>query len=685
MSLGIVLAAALSAAAPPDSAAAPAPASEGVTSYTADAFASSQPSTALDMVNHLPGFTFDSGDSVRGFGGAAGNVLIDGARPASKEDPLEEILKRIPVSQVVRIDVIRGGAPGVDMQGKTVIANVIRKTDGGLKVTAAVASNFVYDGRVRPSARLEASRRFGETSVEGGLLAGWGVDDGAGEGPLIRRGPDGTLREQAFQDSTANGDRFSATGAVETPLLGGKIRLNAFGLYNPYDYRADDSYSFPSARLESDHLRDIVWKSELGLRFNRAFGAADALEVFAVQQLNREDVTDAFRSPAFDADFALKSTTGESVVRGVWKHTFSPGLSMEAGAEGAFNWLNGKTSFAQDGVPIALPAANVRVEERRGELFTTWTWRLAPTVTLESGMRYEFSRISASGDVVLANSFKFAKPRATLTWSPGASDQFRGRIEREVGQLKFTDFVASSSQIGTGVVRAGNPDLSPQQAWVFEAAYEHRFWKGAQISVTGRHYKLTDVIDRAAIIDEDCLQADPTDPNCVFDAPGNIGEGTRDELALSLTLPTDRLGLKRGQLQVQSTWRRSKVTDPTTLRSREISGLRPVEWEAHYTQAVPSLKSTWGIDVFGAWRERYFRFNEVDTDVLRTWVSVFAEYKPRPDLSVRVEIDNATARPFHHERDVYPTLRSVSIPTYIETRNSRFGRMLYVRIRKTFG
>ena len=55
----------------------------------------------------------------------------DGARPASKDDGLDQILKRIPASSVLRIDVIRGGAPGIDMQGKTVLANVVRRRRRG--------------------------------------------------------------------------------------------------------------------------------------------------------------------------------------------------------------------------------------------------------------------------------------------------------------------------------------------------------------------------------------------------------------------------------------------------------------------------------------------------------------------------------------------------------------------------
>ena len=66
--------AALAAASPEAAAQAPvvAAATEGVTRYPAAFFAERQPLSAYDMVVRVPGFTFDGGDSVRGFGGAAG-------------------------------------------------------------------------------------------------------------------------------------------------------------------------------------------------------------------------------------------------------------------------------------------------------------------------------------------------------------------------------------------------------------------------------------------------------------------------------------------------------------------------------------------------------------------------------------------------------------------------------------
>src|SRR5688572_2819638 len=72
-----------------------------VTVYPASFFAAAQPPSAFDMLAILPGYVFSESDSdVRGFSGAVGNVLIDGSRPANKQESLESVLRRIPATTV---------------------------------------------------------------------------------------------------------------------------------------------------------------------------------------------------------------------------------------------------------------------------------------------------------------------------------------------------------------------------------------------------------------------------------------------------------------------------------------------------------------------------------------------------------------------------------------------------------
>jgi outer membrane receptor protein involved in Fe transport len=687
MSVGIAAALALAASqpaagAPP--ARAPAAVAKAVSSYPPEFFAAAQPTTAFDMVLLLPGFTFDKGDTVRGFGGAAGNVLIDGARPASKDDSLDQVLARVPARSVLRIDVIRGGAPGIDMQGKTVLANVVRRTDAGAKLTLAASTTRASDGRLVGAVRAEAIKRSGATTYEGSLLIGSLFDDGAGEGPRTRADGAGNLIFSAAETQKAVGENYKATAAVETPALGGRLRINGSIFLNPY-YATTADLLDPPPGAEFDRYREHKDTAELGARLERVLGPRTSLEVFLLQQVGRDPVTDEFTADApaaaitgddRSADFALAKTTGESIARASLKFDSSRTLSFQAGGEGDYNWLASRTSFVENGAPVALPAANVQVTETRGEAFGTATLQARPNLTLEGALKVEASRIAAAGDVTSARALIFPKPRAAVTWSPDPADQVRVRVEREVGQLNFDDFTAQTAGLNTGTVHAGNPELNPQQDWVVEAAYERHFWGAGDATVTVRHYQLTDVIDRAPIQDSS---------GAFFDAPGNIGSGTKDEVAFALTLPTDRLGLKRGLLTGVATVRRSRVIDPTLGLPRPISGLHPNDWELHFTQGLPRWKSTWGFDIFGQWRETYYRFDEIDTDKLKTYVALFAEYKPRPDLVFRAELRNAGARGFEHAREVFLGPRDVAGLAYADVRDLHTGQFVYFRVLKTFG
>src|SRR4051812_5934524 len=69
---------------------------QSLSSYPASFFADARPNTAADMISRLPGFSLDTGtaNTARGFGGTAGNILVDGARPTAKTDDLNTILQR---------------------------------------------------------------------------------------------------------------------------------------------------------------------------------------------------------------------------------------------------------------------------------------------------------------------------------------------------------------------------------------------------------------------------------------------------------------------------------------------------------------------------------------------------------------------------------------------------------------
>ena len=655
------------------------PEAAGVTSYPPAFFAAQNPNSAADMVGRLPGFSLDTGDSVRGFEGAAGNVLIDGQRPASKSDNLGSILSRIPASKVERIDVIRGGAPGIDMQGKTVIANVVTRTGGAIHGLLAISNNHFGDGRDFGGLRAEASGALpGDRTWEVALRGGSNPDDGAGAGRGVVIHADGRPTERADLFSQGSGAWGSLSGTAETPLLGGRLRLNGLLDRGKFKEPETDRITAPVAEVRIFDFAQHNNGSEIGGRFTRGFGPDTNIELVGLRTTRDRKVDSMSLVSGSSSDFFNSQQSSETIVRGVLKRRFGGKIALEAGAETADNKLDSHTRFTVDGANQALPAANVQVEERRSEAFVKGTWRPAATWTVDGDVRYETSDISSAGDVILAKTLQFAKPRLTVSWAPVPATQLRVRLERTVGQLGFSDFVASSNLTSSLGVTAGNPNLNPEQAWVGEVAVEQQLWKGASVVLTGRHFKLTDVVDRGPVFGAD---------GTVFDRPTNIGAGTKDELEFDVTLPFDHFGWGGAVLKGNVVQRWSSVTDPTTRAKREISNLRPLDWELHFTQDLPRFHLNLGIDVCCGWRRTAYRFNSINTLKLQTFVRPFAEWKPGNGLSFRVELPliNSPKTRVRDTFEIFPGPRSADGKPDIQDRMFHFPRGFQLRIRKDFG
>ena len=193
--------------------------------------------------------------------------------------------------------------------------------------------------------------------------------------------------------------------------------------------------------------------------------------------------------------------------------------------------------------------------------------------------------------------------------------------------------------------------------------------------VTLRHTAISQAVDRAPI-----FQAS----GGTFDAPANIGQGSKNEESLNLTLPLDKFGVTGGRFVVNVTQLQSQVTDPNTHTPREISGLHPVDADLHFTQDLPAHR-TWGVDYYVQQRERYFRFNVVDTRKYEGQLDPFLEWKPRADIQWRFEIDNAVDRSFKRSVDVFGGPRNIAALTAIQNRLQQPSRLFSIRLRKLFG
>ena len=642
---------------------------QGVLVFTPDFFADQRPNTALDMVNRVPGFDISDGDGSRGFEGSAGNVLINNARPASKTDTGSSVLGRTQASQVERIELIRGGAPGIAMQGYSVVVNVILKRESSRQHIVNWNANIFDGSRDLFGASYQFTAREGDRSWGVQLSDGISMNDSEGPGRVIRRNAAGAVIRDEASIGNAFGGSQGIRGNYSGPLWGGKIE--ATSRYGINDFHQDQLQTGPGVRRESLNEQDGSG-GELGLVFNRPLNDAWRMENRFIHQFSEfEGVsTSRTRIGAVDSPeqvFAYAGESSETIVRGLLRNERSATLTFEGGAEGAYNVLDTQQAFSIGGTPVPLPSASVKVEELRGELFGKGTWRMTPTLTLEGGLRLETSTISQSGDADQEKSLFFAKPRLLATWTPSPGHQLRFRFERELGQLDFDDF-AASADLEDDQVFGGNVDLEPEQRWISEVVYERRFWGEGVFSAALRHDEIIDVIDRLPL------------PGGLS-ATGNIGDGTQDRLTLSLTLPMEKLGISGGRLNTGATFNQSEVIDPTTGEAREISRVRPFDANIGFTQDIVSWKTQWGFEWLRGFDEDIFDPDQLTHVRLRNYRVLFAEYKPTPTLSLRAQVniwnDFRITRTVYADRDARPV-------NFVEEREVDPRTFFQLRLRKTF-
>lgn len=684
---------ALGLAAPDAQAAAPAAPSEtpivaaesaerGVIAYPPSFFEASRPSTALDMITRLPGFRLDGGDDARGFAGTAGNVLINGERPTTKSEDIEDILKRISATAVDRVELIRGGAPGIDMQGRTILANVVIKSTVQVEKVANIQTYLYPDGYFGPLLEFQASRRDGINEIEGSLKATIDrTDDSFDGGARVRSDGAGNLVSREALKGYDEIQNYAARGAVQRGALGGKVRVNGKIEYFSFDRDVVATRTDAPGREDSGET-DAEWTGEFGARYDRKLGAATDLQLVFLQNLGREEYGATYATPGFTEVYSETTKTGESILRAELKQRRSDALSLEGSVEGAYNFLTAEISDVANGVPQDLGAPRVEVEELRGEAAGKAVWRATPKLTVEAGARMEVSRITQHrydprGDSSLERSFFYPKPRVLVTWSPNAADQIRVRLEREVGQLDFGDFVSSASVTDKSVDGA-DAELEPSRSWVAEAAWERRFWGAGSISATLTHAEISDVTDYRPLIDKDTGAF-------LGDAPSNIGDGRSDQFVIAMTLPTQKLGVSGGQLKARLSWYDSKVTDPVTHEKRRATGATPFVCDIRFTRDMPSGKWSWGVIHICANENTRYRLFETREARQEQWFEGFVEWKPRADLTVRTTLANWTSRNLTRQRITYEGPRSDGKVKMVEDRSLPFEPYLFIQVRKRLG
>lgn len=629
--------------------AAPTAPASAVETYPRSFFDRFYPQTALELLERVPGFSLDTGTELRGFAGAAGNVLVDGERPTIKSGGLEDFLSRIPADAVDRIEVSRGAQRAGETAGQGLIANVIRKPQSFAGTWSGELERNPA-GLIYPRGEVSFTAPLGAWSTTTKLNAFWeqftfdNID-------RIRRDADGRL--VAFDEETLPStlrDAFIATEAKRL-LAGGTLTLNArFGNSRFYQETGRDGFlgrapdGGPADRRTDIRLDSEFWQGEFSADWTGTVTRSWVLKLLALgaftdgeessanvvsQPLGAAPVINRFAAERLPIEALTRATIGKL------EGTFKP----EFGIEIAYNRLNSRIALEvedESGVrPIALPASDVTVTEWRGETFGNLTWLVAPRWTLEAGLAAEFSQITVSGDASGRNEFTFLKPSLALTFQASKALQLRAAMRRTVGQLDFNDFAASANAEDDRFL-AGNPDLGPDQTWRASLTGDLRLRGGIALNVQAFHEWRSDVLEQVVL---------PSGVPGLANAGSARVWGIESEAALPLA------GfIKGGLIEVSADFRDADFRDPITGESRKVTGLTNPEIAIDFRQDVTDARFAWGLTYEPPSRTASFFANEAIIDGRGRRITAFVETTRFFGVKMQLEVRNIGQVQFPRDR-----------------------------------
>lgn len=655
-----------------------------ITTYKPDFFTQFRPNTAMDMVGRLPGFSFDGGSGERGFSGTAGNVLIDGQRPPSRSESLSSIIARIPAGGVERIDVIRGGADGIDMQGKPIVANIVRKKDTGLTGSIAGTVTVTDVGDISPNTTLQLRNQADGQVIEGSvsLIRSEGSNDNAFE----RHDPAGALLRNGSSGSESVYERIDAAGSWETTWLGGKLRINGQASGNQLDYAGGAQFVVPGGQQQhTGHETNL--SGEGGVRYSRNFEGGYSLELVGFQSMRKRDRDTTFAregvvgQPGYTSSTLLAGESGESIARTTLQTPKFGDWTIEGGGELVYNFSEQQNVFFFNGAPLSLEGDRFRVDELRTDGFVTATWAPSPRISIESGMRLEWSRIEADSNAgVSEKTLTYLKPRVNVSWTPEEGHQWGARIERKVDQLDFASF-ASRAAFEEEIFGIGNPEAEPEKSWTFELRYQRQFGGQNSISASYKRVLTEDVLGRAIVVVPGVSPA----PDRIFEITRNGGEATSDVFNVNGSFELDGYGMPGGILSFGGTLIESNLNDPVTGEAHDVDYAMPWEWNISLQQTLGNGDFRWGVYLEDDADQRAWEPHYMNRYHAGPFLGANLTWKPWTGWTFSAGVNNILAKDATAEFVFFDAPRTIgATPTYTDFDINRQQRQFFITARRNF-
>ena len=646
-------------------------------------FAQFAPRNALDMVDRIPGFSISGGNDQgqRGLGQATQNVIVNGERLSSKSESVRDQLRRIPATDVVRIEILDGNAtsiPGLTGQ----VANVVYTSNGA-------SGQFEWTTGFRPH-NTEAQLFGGEISVIGSSgaldytvsLSNENNRFGA-DGPVSITDRDGALIESQYSKLSGKFDNPKISTAFSYDF-GGDVTANLNLSYgSDFFSRKEPETAIDSAgvtRTREALVEEDGPEYELGGDIQFPFGPG-SLKLILLERFERDNysstVIDRLSDDSPPRGFRFEQTNGAGERIGRLEYDWKLwGADWQLSGEAAFNRLDRRSRLFElapggEFFQLAFPQGNGGVTEDRYDASLSISRSLSSTLSVQVIGAMEFSTIEQTGFAANSRSFKRPKGSFAATWKPRDDFDISVTLAKRVSQLSFGDFLASVS-LNNDNQNGGNNELVPYQSYNVEIEANKTFGAWGSLKLEARKAWFQDFIDWFPLPGGG-------------EARGNIGDADRLHLQANATINLDPLGFRGARVDLEVVKRDMNVIDPFTGLNRPFSYDQEGSFEIDFRHDVPGTDWAWGANLDHFDQAPYARRFEIGREWEgKVFGSLFIEHKDVLGLTVRARANNLLGARDYFQRTVFDGPRPEGAVRFEEYRSRRIGPIFRLTVSGDF-
>ena len=606
----------------------------GVTVFATSELAVREPQTAWDFVADIPGFEPETGNGGgRGLTAPGGNILLDGRRPPAKSGSIQTWLREVRADQVLRFELVDAGARDFDFAGHDRVLNVVSRPavrpTGDLSIGARATSNASWTA----NAGLRTRYLRDALSLRGGVTAQ--RDFAQTESRVL---PPTASRpfERVVAGATRTGERQSIDFGLDMSVADA-VHLSLSGTMSG---SANQSEPNPPSDAPSDLVltasHSESQRRNLGADLTLADWLAADWRLTLSHNASQSSSGSEQRQRGSRSALIRDRSEGETAARVSANTELTEALTGTAALSVAHNHLAGASQLSRDGVVRPVTGSDTRVEEARAGAEAGLIWSPIDMLRAEAGVRLDWSELTRGEVEAYDPAQPYAltdwAPRGQLSFTPAEDLRFRLSLEREIGQLAFSQFLSSVSLDSDEVV-AGASQLEPERRWTAQAEVERRFGARGAAKINIAWNEIENPIRRIPLDNGVTVQAN-VEPAVIETASASLNAPVAD-------LPIPWVDLPGASVTAMLTKRDSEIIDPITGERRLVSGSSPLEWRLNWRHVLGDGEWEWGFGLSDAAPVERFSPTSLSTSDSRPAWNAFVEWDVFDSLETRLQLTGA--------------------------------------------